>query len=300
MLPGSNEGPQALGGLSATLGHWDEGIAYYEQALALDPRNVGLLTAAAWAYAITRQFPAALKLYGRALDIVPNAPEMMAWKASAYQAQGNLQEAAKLLDNVNAQTNSYLVLEVKITQLRLERNYGEAIRLLEARLAQFHYDSQKQKGFDQADLAWMQRLAGDTAGAKVTFKQARNTLEQPYREEREDAWSPSISVCLTEVYAAMGDKDAALKVAERAVMLRSRARFPAMWPQVEENLALMWKNFGENSRAIATLSRLLQTPYMSYLYSPMPITSALLRLDPIWDPLRADPAFQKLCQEKQP
>jgi len=73
-----------------------------------------------------------------------------------------------------------------------------------------------------------------------------------------------------------------------------------MWPQVEENLALMWKNFGENSRAIATLSRLLQTPYMSYLYSPMPITSALLRLDPIWDPLRADPAFQKLCQEKQP
>jgi hypothetical protein len=32
----------------------------------------------------------------------------------------------------------------------------------------------------------------------------------------------------------------------------------------------------------------------------MPITPALLRLDPIWDPLRADPAFQKLCEEKQP
>ena len=24
---------------------------------------------------------------------------------------------------------------------------------------------------------------------------------------------------------------------------------------------------------------------------------ALLRLDPIWDPLRADPAFQKLCRK---
>jgi len=29
------------------------------------------------------------------------------------------------------------------------------------------------------------------------------------------------------------------------------------------------------------------------------ITAALLRLDPIWDPLRGDPSFQKLCEEKQ-
>jgi hypothetical protein len=52
--------------------------------------------------------------------------------------------------------------------------------------------------------------------------------------------------------------------------------------------------FGENSRAISTLTELLQTPYM------YPITPALLRLGPIWDPLRSDPAFQKLCEEKQP
>ena len=44
-----------------------------------------------------RQFPAALKLYDRALDITPNDPDVMAAKASIYQAQGNLQEAAKLL-----------------------------------------------------------------------------------------------------------------------------------------------------------------------------------------------------------
>jgi hypothetical protein len=52
--------------------------------------------------------------------------------------------------------------------------------------------------------------------------------------------------------------------------------------------------FGENNRAISTLTQLLQTPYL------VPITPALLRLDPIWDPLRADPAFQKLCEEKKP
>ena len=73
-----------------------------------------------------------------------------------------------------------------------------------------------------------------------------------------------------------------------------------MGPAYEENLALIQTMFGENSQAISTLTRLLQTPYISWLYFQTPVTPALLRLDPLWDPLRADPAFQKLCEEKQP
>ena len=57
---------------------------------------------------------------------------------------------------------------------------------------------------------------------------------------------------------------------------------------------------GENSRAISTLTRLLEMPYGSAIYGPGAITSALLRLDPTWDPLRGDPVFQKLCEEKRP
>jgi hypothetical protein len=57
---------------------------------------------------------------------------------------------------------------------------------------------------------------------------------------------------------------------------------------------------GENSRAISTLTRFLETPYYGGFYGPTPVTLALLRLDPLWDPLRGDPAFQKLCDEKQP
>ena len=76
-----------------------------------------------------RQFPAALKLYDRVLDITPNDPDVMAAKASIYQAQGNLQEAARLLSEINEQTPTEDTFEIKITQLRLERNYGEAVRL---------------------------------------------------------------------------------------------------------------------------------------------------------------------------
>jgi len=70
-------------------------------------------------------------------------------------------------------------------------------------------------------------------------------------------------------------------------------------PGFEEILALIETMLGENSHAISTLTRLLQTPYLSLLYFQMPITPAILRLDPLWDPLRGDPAFQKLCEARQ-
>ena len=92
----------------------------------------------------------------------------------------------------------------------------------------------------------------------------------------------------------------ALDLAERAIMLLSRAQDPLIGPRYEENLALIQTIFGENSRAIPSLARLLQTPYASESYGPTGVTPAFLRLDPIWDPLRGDPAFQKLCEEKQP
>jgi TolB-like protein/Tfp pilus assembly protein PilF len=290
MLPGNSDVLIALGALTRREGHWDESIAHSEQALALDPHNSFALRNTAVTYLALRRFPTALKLYDRVLDITPNHPEAMALKACIYQAQGNLQEAASFLSGTNEQ------IPDKITQLRLARNYGEAIRLLQDRLAHFHFDSDYYKANEQVDLAIIQRLAGDTAGARVTAEQARNTLEQLCRDHPD---SPDRAGHLSETYALIGQKDLALKVAERAIMLYPRARDAMHGPAFEENLALIQTIAGENSHAISTLTQLLQTPYSGWLYET-PVTPALLRLDPIWDPLRADPAFQKLCEEKQP
>jgi TolB-like protein/predicted Zn-dependent protease len=294
MLPGSSEIPDALGLIARREGHWDESLAYWEQALALDPRNVELLREAAWTHTYLRQFPAALKLVDRVLDITPNNPDVIALKASMYQAQGNLQEPAKLLMEINAQTQSRAAFAIKIIQLRLERNYSEAIRLLQARQAQFHFESDYDKASDQVALAFGQRLAGDTAGAKVTAEQARNTFVQLYRDQPDNL---VFAASLSQAYAAMGEKDLALKAAERAIMLLPRAKDRMSGPSFEENLALIRTMVGENSRAISTLAQLLQTPYAGSIYL-VPVTPALLRLDPLWDPLRSDPAFQKLCEEK--
>jgi TolB-like protein/class 3 adenylate cyclase len=296
MLPGSSEVPHALGRVTRREGHLGESIAYVEQALALDPRNMELLTDAAWTYGMLRQFPAALKLCDRALDITPSDADVMAAKAGIYQAQGNLREAAKFLSEINGQTPNEHTLRIKMTQLRLERNHDEAVRLPQDRLAQFHFASELDKDWNQLAIALMQRLAGDTTGAKVTAEKARNTLERFYRDQSDNAFAAAM---LSQAYAVTGKKDSALSTAERAIMLLPRSKDAVDGPGFEENLALIQTICGENSGAISTLAQLLQTPYGGWLYSS-PITPALLRLDPFWDPLRADPAFQKLCEEKKP
>jgi hypothetical protein len=183
-----------------------------------------------------------------------------------------------------------------MTQLRLERNHAEAVRLLQARGAQFHLAPEIDKGINQVILAFAQRLAGDTAGARVAAEQARNTLQPLCKGQPDNSFFAQM---LSLADAALGEKDAALNEAERAIMLLPSAMDRVSGPTREEVLALIQMIFGETSGPISTLTRLLQTPYISWLYGPMPATPALLKLDPIWDALRADPAFQKLCAEKQ-
>jgi TolB-like protein len=297
MLPGSSEVPHALGLIARREGHWDQSIAYLEQALALDPRNVELLSGTAGTYEVLRQFPAALKLYDRVLDIKSNDPDVMAAKASIYQAQGNLEEAAKLLSEVKAQTPDAGSFRIKVTQLRLERNHAEAVRLLQARQTQFHFTSEIDKGINQLLLALTQRLNGDTAGAKVTAAEARNTLEPLCKDQPDNALFAAV---LSVAHAALGEKESALKEAERAIVLLPSIKDRVQGPTFEENLALIQTMVGENTRAISMLSRLLQTPYSGWDYYLTPLTPALLRLDPLWDPLRNDPDFQKLISEPEP
>jgi TolB-like protein/Flp pilus assembly protein TadD len=292
LLPGSSEIPAALAQIARHQGNWEQAVAYYDQTLLLDPRNVELLTEAADNFDDLRRFDDALKLYDRALDIRPNDLDLLASKAGIYQAQGNLTEAARCLGGVDALTPSYEAVPQKLDQLIFERNYREAVQLLETRFAQFQFGSELEVGAFQEFLASSRLLAGDTAGAKASAEQARNILEVLCKNQPDNDF-PAIHLART--YAILGDKESAYKEAERvsAQVQNDAIRRPG----AEENLALIDASFGNNARAISIIAHLLQIPYQSSLYAT-PLTPALLRLDPTWDALRSDPAFQKLCQNE--
>ena len=291
LLPGSSEAPAALALIARRQGQWDKSVAYWEQTLALDPRNTQWLALAAQTYSMLRQFPAALKTYDRVLDILPNDPDTVASEAKIYQAEGNLEQAGKLLAGVNAQTHSFPVVGAKVNQLFLERHCDEAIRWIQTRLTESRDMPDIERLFDQGSLAVAQECAGDIAGARATAQQMLPSIE---RFSQKAPNSPPIAAGLSLVHAFLGEKDAAIKEAERAITLLPSAKDAVDGPSFEEQLAFVEALVGDKNRAISTLQHLLEIPYSDC------VTPALLRLDPKWDPLRGDPRFQKLCEEKKP
>ena len=290
LLPGGSDVPAALALIARRQGRWDESVAYWEQTLVLDPRNIQWLTPAAETYAWLRQFPAALKTYDRVLDIVPNDPDALASEAKIYQAEGNLEQAGKLLAGVNAQTPSVNAFLTKGDQFFLERNFDEAIRLIHNRL-EYRDLTDIERLLNPFFLLLAQEYAGDIVGARATAQEMLGPLETLCQKDPDN---PNFAIALSLTRAVLGQKDAALKEAERAITLLPSDKDAVDGPRNEENLASVEMLVGDKSRAIPRLQHLLEIPYNNS------ITPALLRLHPQWDPLRGDPVFQKLCEEKKP
>jgi TolB-like protein len=295
VLPGSSEVPVALAKITRRQGHWDESIVYWEQSLALDPLNSDSLKECGLTYRMLRQFPAALSCFDRALTVRPNDSDPVAFKAELYQAQGDLEQAGKLLAGLTAQSlwGPATYYKNRSNQWVLERRYDEAIRLLEAELTDVRkvggYGMDLIAGHLQVSLAGVQRLAHDSAGARATAQAAQRTLETLCKAEPDNAFR---AADLSQLYAVLGEKEAALREAERAVTLLPSAQDAVRGPDLEENLANVQARCGEKDRPISALQHLLSVPY-----GYAPITKALLRIDPAWDDLRSDPRFQKLVEE---
>jgi TolB-like protein/regulator of sirC expression with transglutaminase-like and TPR domain len=295
MLPGNSEIPAALASIARRQGRWDEAVSHFEQALVLDPRNPELLLRSGLNYGDQRRFEMALRLIDRALQIRPEDIEIKAAKAAMYQATGDLAEANKYLADVTALSPSYEAVGVKIAQLRLEHKSDEAVGLLKRRFAEYQFESDVEQAVFGYFLTINQYLAGDLPGAQAIGARTRDRLVQITREQPDNDW---LAIILSQTYAILDDRNNAWKEAERVKTITPVSRDAAVGPFADENMAVVATFFGEKSRAIELLAHLVRIPYAGWLYGN-PVTPALLRLDPIWDPLRGDPAFEKLCQAQQ-
>ena len=295
LLPNSSLIPESLAYLERRRGQWERSESYFNEAERLDPRNAYILTQHAASYAMLRRFPEAVRRLDQVLNITPDDVDTLALKASIYQAEGDLPRAAALLAPLHPNADDSNVVTTQVYQAILERNPSPII----PRLKEIVAKPDPALGYLNGDLrfylGWAQEVAGDHAAALESWKQARSELE-PFLKEQPENWGLMCDLALTNM--GLGEKAAAFAFVEKGMSVVPIEKDAMDGPAQIEILARVAAQMGDPDRAIAALQKLLSIPCEGALASLVPLTPALLRLDPMFDPLRNDPRFQKLCEDK--
>jgi tetratricopeptide (TPR) repeat protein len=288
-VPSSSLALEALARIARRQSRWTDCIRLFEEATKVNPRDAALFMDMSWTFSMIRDHAQTLRMIERAEAIRPNDPDILENKAFLFLSTGDLAAAQAEMDKIPPTAKK---LDVRIIILTLQRRYREALQLLEQKLADPIAASPATAGLAREWQGYLRRLAGDAEGAKEAFLQAKPELERMAREQPENF---NVSGALARVEALLGNKEAALREAERGVAALPASEDPVFGPIAEENLAGIEAVVGEHERAIGRIERLLRTPYGAF-----PLTVAKLRVEPIWDPLRAHPRFKAILDAPEP
>jgi TolB-like protein/Flp pilus assembly protein TadD len=300
-LPNDADVYLVIGAIQRRQGKWQESTANLEKAVSLDPNHTWPLQNLFFNYQMQRDFESANRVIDRALAIDPNSVSLWGLKAKlAIDARGDLTVAEKgLAEYEQAKTRGELpknqdpetVAEIGLWKAGLlseRRKYPEALEALR-QIPQDTLNSLPHLGFEVrlSEGILLEKMSQATE-ARTAFLKVKELAEAAVREAPNDA--PRYAE-LGRALAYLGEKEAAIAEAKRAIELLPESSDAFSGPKMTQALAEVYMVTGENAKAIELLDGLLSRP--------SDLTVAFLKLDPIVDRLRDDPEFQKMLAKHE-
>jgi TolB-like protein/Tfp pilus assembly protein PilF len=284
LLPNNARVTELIGLVQRRQGHWEESLAQLYKAADLDPRDADTWTNIGFSNQALRREAEARAAFARALALQPGDQNLLAFVARTWLDEGNVDAAGSVLANVQLDPGKPRVGEIYNLYWRCRRDYAAGIAAWDQALAEPGKASPLELALAYAGRGRVEALAGKTEAARTDMGAARDRLESLRRNGDDSSF---IDGMLGIVYAYLGDKEQALRHARARLERVQKDAFSRS--DARHGLAVVETRTGEFDAALADLEISLHQPGL--------LTVANLRLDAAWDPLRADPRFQKLIAE---
>jgi TolB-like protein/tRNA A-37 threonylcarbamoyl transferase component Bud32/Flp pilus assembly protein TadD len=284
-----NFSPELLGYIQRRQGKWEESLSSLKKAFRLDPRYSQLAYQIGLSYLGRRRYDQAEEWFNRTISINQDHLGAQLGQIGIFVlSKGDTKKARAALGTLpQHQLTDYMWLTLDM----LERNYKQVLD----RLDSMPYDSfEEQHFYLQKNLAYADAYHAmkEVLLMKTHAESARILLEEAVREHPRDS---RFHAALGLAHAYLGHKDEAIQEGNRAVNLYPVSKDPVLGPIYVLKLAKIYTVVGEYDEAVRQLEYLLSIPSFEYLWQVVSIP--LLEIDPIWDPLRNHPEFQRLLED---
>jgi TolB-like protein/tetratricopeptide (TPR) repeat protein len=287
-LPNNADIVHFLASVARRQGRWDEAIRGFQREAVLAPGNPNAYAQLAVTYEALRRYPEADAAFARAQAVAPDPGEQ--WRDRADNRILWTGDTALLREGVARLVPGSAPFARQATARYalawLTRDFAGLARMARA-------DAPAAPGGISPRVELQRRVAlaralvlsGDAAGARAAGAELRAYLQQAIRRQPDD---PEMHRWLGVALAGLGEKAAAVREARRATELLPVGLDSLDGPVYLGSLAEVLTTVGEKGEAVDLLRRLLALPGGGV------VSVARLRVDPVWDSLRADPGFQRL------